>query len=74
MTQARTCLQQEVLRLGGDYAHVLDEYVDSRHDCDPRDLVAWPLRLHALPPSRKPMTNTGGTTVRRAILSTSNPS
>jgi hypothetical protein len=32
MTQARTCLQQEVLRLGGDYAHVLDEYVDSRHD------------------------------------------
>ena len=32
MTQARTCLQQEVLRRGGDYAHVLDESVDSRHD------------------------------------------
>jgi hypothetical protein len=31
---AQTCnrLQQEVLRLGGNYAHVLDEFVDSRHD------------------------------------------
>jgi hypothetical protein len=25
-------LEQEVARLGGDYAHVLDETVDSRHD------------------------------------------
>ena len=32
MTQARIRLQQEVLRLGGDYAHVLDEFVDSRND------------------------------------------
>jgi hypothetical protein len=32
MTQARARLQQEVLRLGGDFAHVLDESVDSRHD------------------------------------------
>jgi hypothetical protein len=32
MIEARTRLQQEVLRLGGDYAHVLDEFVDSRHD------------------------------------------
>jgi hypothetical protein len=32
MAQTRTRLQQEVLRLGGDYAHVLDEFIDSRHD------------------------------------------
>ena len=25
-------LEQEVVRLGGDYAHVLDESIDSRHD------------------------------------------
>jgi hypothetical protein len=31
---ARACarLEQEVVRLGGSYAHVLDESVDSRHD------------------------------------------
>jgi len=32
MNQARTRLEQEVARLGGHYAHVLDETVDSRHD------------------------------------------
>jgi hypothetical protein len=32
MTQVRDRLQQEVARLGGHYAHVLDESVDSRHD------------------------------------------
>jgi hypothetical protein len=32
MAQTHTRLQQEVLRLGGDYAHVLDEFIDSRHD------------------------------------------
>jgi hypothetical protein len=32
MTQARTRLEQEVARLGGDYAHVLSEVVDSRRD------------------------------------------
>jgi hypothetical protein len=32
MAQAHTRLQQEVLRLGGDCAHVLDEFVDSRRD------------------------------------------
>lgn len=32
MAQARTRLEQEVTRLGGDYAHVLDESVDSRRD------------------------------------------
>jgi hypothetical protein len=32
MAQARTRLEQEVARLGGRYAHVLDESVDSRHD------------------------------------------
>ncbi len=30
--QAHARLLQEVLRLGGDYAHVLDEFIDSRHD------------------------------------------
>jgi hypothetical protein len=32
MTQACNRLQQEVLRLGGNYAHVRDEFVDTRHD------------------------------------------
>ena len=32
MAQARGRLEQEVVRLGGNYAHVLDESVDSRHD------------------------------------------
>jgi len=32
IVQARTRLQQEVIRLRGNYAHVLDESVDSRHD------------------------------------------
>ena len=32
MAQARARLEQEVARLGGNYAHVLDESVDSRHD------------------------------------------
>jgi hypothetical protein len=32
MAQARTRLEQEVVRLEGNYAHVLDESVDSRHD------------------------------------------
>jgi uncharacterized protein CbrC (UPF0167 family) len=32
MAQARTRLGQEIIRLGGDYAHVLNESVDSRHD------------------------------------------
>lgn len=32
MAQARVRLTQEIARLGGQYAHVLDESVDSRHD------------------------------------------
>ncbi|HWP84360.1 MAG TPA: hypothetical protein VNN17_04180 [Terriglobia bacterium] len=32
MRQAQKRLEQEVILLGGDYAHVLDEAVDSRHD------------------------------------------
>jgi len=32
MAQARTRLKQEIIRLGGNYAHVLNESVDSRHD------------------------------------------
>jgi hypothetical protein len=32
MAQARTRLRQEVTRLGGHYAHVLDESIESRHD------------------------------------------
>jgi hypothetical protein len=32
MAQAGARLEQEVARLGGRYAHVLDESVDSRHD------------------------------------------
>ena len=32
MASAATRLEQEVSRLGGDYAHVLDESIDSRHD------------------------------------------
>jgi len=32
MARVRIRLEQEVVRLGGDYAHVLKESVDSRHD------------------------------------------
>jgi len=32
MSQARVRLEQEVARLGGDFAHVLQESVDSRRD------------------------------------------
>jgi hypothetical protein len=32
MAQVRSRLEQEVLRLGGNYAHVLSESVDSKHD------------------------------------------
>jgi hypothetical protein len=32
MAQTRDRLHQEVARLGGDYAHVLQELVDPRHD------------------------------------------
>jgi limonene-1,2-epoxide hydrolase len=32
MSNASQRLEQEVARLGGDCAHVLDESVDSRHD------------------------------------------
>jgi hypothetical protein len=32
MARARTRLEQEIIRLGVDYAHVLNESVDSRHD------------------------------------------
>jgi hypothetical protein len=32
MTRVRTRLEQEVIRLGGRYAHVLDERIESRRD------------------------------------------
>jgi hypothetical protein len=32
MAKARIRLEQEIDRLGGDYAHVLDEHVESRYD------------------------------------------
>ena len=32
MTATRTRLEHEVVRLGGDYAHVLDESIEPRHD------------------------------------------
>ena len=32
MARTRTRLEQEVARLGGHYAHVLDESIDTRHD------------------------------------------
>ena len=32
MTRVNARLQQEVARLGGHYAHVMDEHVDSRRD------------------------------------------
>lgn len=39
MAHARLRLEQEIDRLGGDYAHVLDESIDSRHD--PVTDTAW---------------------------------
>jgi hypothetical protein len=32
MASAMTRLPQEIVRLGGDYAHVLDEHIDSRRN------------------------------------------
>jgi hypothetical protein len=32
MAQARARLEQQIVRLGGNYAHVLNESVDTRHD------------------------------------------
>jgi hypothetical protein len=32
MANAHARIEQEAIRLGGDFAHVLDESVDSRHD------------------------------------------
>ncbi|HKQ88254.1 MAG TPA: hypothetical protein VJS43_15960 [Candidatus Acidoferrales bacterium] len=32
MDRIRVRLEQEVTRLGGDFAHILDESVDTRHD------------------------------------------
>lgn len=32
MAEARTRLEQEIGRLGGDYAHVLRESIDARHN------------------------------------------
>ena len=32
MDRARERIEQEVARLGGHYAHVVDESIDSRHD------------------------------------------
>ena len=43
MAQTRRRLEQEAARLGGHYAHVLDDTVDSRHD--PVAGKAW---LHGL--------------------------
>jgi hypothetical protein len=46
MAQVRIRLEQEVARLGGDYAHVLTESVDSKHD--PVNVEpTWLLHLHA---------------------------
>jgi len=39
MAQARERLEQEIKRLGGDYAHVLSESVESKHD--PVRAEAW---------------------------------
>lgn len=32
MRETRRRLEQEVARLGGDYAHVVDEFIEVRHD------------------------------------------
>jgi hypothetical protein len=32
MAQSGIRLKQEVTRLGGNYAHVLNEFIDSKHD------------------------------------------
>ena len=39
MTQADARLEQEVVRLGGRYAHVLNESIDPKHDAATGD--AW---------------------------------
>jgi hypothetical protein len=32
MTKTQTRLEQEIVRLGGRYAHILSESIDTRHD------------------------------------------
>jgi hypothetical protein len=39
MSKFRVRLSEEMIRLGGDYAHVLSESVDSKHD--PVTVEAW---------------------------------
>jgi hypothetical protein len=43
MAQAKTRFEEELARLGGDFAHMLDESVDSKHD--PITGEAW---LHGI--------------------------
>ena len=51
MAQLRLRLAQEIVRLGGDCAHVLSEWVDSKHDAVKGDACTWSLDVRALPPS-----------------------
>ena len=50
MENAQIRMTQEIHRLGGHYAHVLDESIDSRHDDATGE--AWlyrPLHVHVVP-------------------------
>jgi hypothetical protein len=54
MTQTLLRLEQEVTRLGGHYAHVFDEEIDSRHDDAKGE--AWLYGLFAYELYRRPST------------------
>ena len=63
MTEAGSRLAQEVARLGGDYAHVLDESIDGRHDAATDEAwlhgrFTYVLYRRPLPPRRAPAVRT----------------
>jgi hypothetical protein len=69
MAQAQARLEQEVIRLGGDYAHVLNESVHSKHN--PVTAEAWLYARFTFVLYRKPSSRRGSLPIDEAIQSTS---
>jgi hypothetical protein len=69
MAQAQARLEQEVMRLGGDYAHVLNESVHSKHD--PVTAEAWLYARFTFVLYRKPGSGRDSLRIDEAIPGTS---
>jgi hypothetical protein len=63
MENAQVRMEQEIARLGGHYAHVLDESIDTRHDEVAGE--AWLHGRFTYSLSRQPLDAEGGGTVAR---------